>query len=93
MADMRKLDALSAEIADRRELPAGTMGQVRVTLSGSRSALVENHRGLAAYSRERVEVKTGAAGTLRIEGAALELCAMDRAALLVTGRILSVGFV
>ena len=92
MQGKEKLDALRAEIADRLELPAGAVGIIKVTISGHGSALIENHRGLAAYSRERVEVNISD-GRLRIGGEALELDAMDGDALLVTGRILSVGFV
>ena len=60
---------------------------------GHRSrALIEDHRGLAGYSRERIEVNGGRT-RLVINGEALELTAMDREALLVTGCILSVEFV
>ena len=92
MQGKEKLDSLCSEIADRLDLPAGAVGIIKVTLSGRSRALIENHRGLAAYSRERVEVNASD-GRLRIDGEALELEAMDREALLVTGRILSVGFV
>ena len=76
---------LRETLADRFELPAGAAGVVK----GTRRALVEDHRGLASYSRERIEVNAGA-HRVRIIGEALELAAMDREALLVTGRILSV---
>ena len=54
-------------------------------------ALIEQHRGLAGYTHERIEV-LGGRTRLIINGEALELAAMDREALLVTGRILSVEF-
>ena len=76
----------AADIADRLDLPAGV---TRVTLSGRGRALIEEHRGLAAYTSERVEVRT-ALGALSIDGEGLRLAARDRDALLVTGRILSV---
>ena len=81
--------ALREEIADRLNLPAGAAGVVRVTLMGARRALIEDHRGIASYSRERVEINAGA-HRVCIDGEGLELEAMDREALLVTGRILSV---
>ena len=84
-------EAVREEIADRLELPAGAAGVVKVTLMGSRRALIEQHRGLVGYTIERVEVKSGS-GLVRIHGEGLELTAMDREALLVTGRILSVEF-
>ena len=80
---------LRETLADRFELPAGAAGVVKVTLMGTRRVLIEDHRGLASYSRERIEVNAGA-HRVRIIGEALELAAMDREALLVTGRILSV---
>ena len=83
-----KLSRLAAELADRLELPAGTAGVMRLTLLGGGRALVENHRGIALCTRERVEVRTGA-GLVRIDGEALSLDALNREALLVTGRILS----
>ena len=78
-----------ADAAEKLELPAGTAGLARVTLMGPRRALVENHRGLAAYSPERVDVQT-VSGGVSVTGEGLELEAMDAGALLVTGRILSV---
>ena len=51
----------------------------------------EDHRGLAGYTGQRIDVNVGR-GRLVIHGEALRLKAMDREALLVTGRILSVEF-
>ena len=72
------------EIADRLEL---------YTLTGvaREPALIEDHRGLAGYTGQRIDVNVGR-GRLVIHGEALRLKAMDREALLVTGRILSVEF-
>ena len=86
---MPKSDALREEIAEWLNLPAGAAGVVKVTLLGARRALVEEHRGLLGYSRERIEID-GGAHRVCIDGEGLELEAMDREALLVTGRILSV---
>ena len=77
------------DIADRLSLPAEAAGLMKVTVMGRSRALIEDHRG---YSRERIEVNGGRT-RLVINGEALELTAMDREALLVTGRILSVEFV
>ena len=60
------------EIAARFDLPAEAAGCFKLTLVGSGRALVENHRGLGEYTRERVDVRAPA-GTVRIEGEALEL--------------------
>ncbi len=80
------------DIADRLSLPAEAAGLMKVTVMGRSRALIEDHRGLAGYTRERIEVNGGKT-RLIINGEALELTAMDREALLVTGRILSVEFI
>lgn len=79
------------EIADRLELPAGAAGLVKLTVMGSSRALIEDHRGLAGYTSRRIDVNAGRT-RLVIHGEGLTLAAMDREALLVTGRILSVEF-
>ena len=52
---------------------------------------LEDHRGLAGYTSQRIDVNAGRM-RLTIHGEGLQLAAMDREALLVTGRILSVEF-
>ena len=77
------------EIAERFDPPPETLAQVpRVTLSGNRRVVVENHRGLLAYSNEMIEVAGGRL-RVRIVGDGLCLRAMDAATLLVTGKIQS----
>ena len=66
-------------------------GLLKLTVMGRGRALIEQHRGLAGYTHERIEV-LGGRTRLIINGEALELAAMDREALLVTGLILSVEF-
>ena len=70
---------------------AGAAGLVKLTVMGRSRALIEDHRGLAGYTGQRIDVNVGR-GRLVIHGEALRLKAMDREALLVTGRILSVEF-
>lgn len=82
---------LREDIAERLDLPAEAAGLLKVTVMGRGRALIEQHRGLAGYTRERIEV-LGGRTRLVINGEGLELAAMDREALLVTGRILSVEF-
>ena len=78
------------EIAERFDLPPETRAQVpRVTLSGNRRVVVENHRGLLEYGEDTVEVAGGRI-RVRIHGTELQLRAMDRNDLVITGRILSV---
>lgn len=76
------------DIAERFELPAETAGVVKMTVVGRHRMLVENHKGILEYARDRIEVSGGKL-RIRIIGDGLELCAMDRDALLVTGTIVS----
>lgn len=39
------------DIADRLSLPAEAAGLMKVTVMGRSRALIEDHRGLAGYSR------------------------------------------
>ena len=80
---MPKSDALREEIAERLNLPAGAAGVVKVTLLGARRALVEEHRGLLGYSRERIEID-GGAHRVCIDGEGLELEAMLKGTALET---------
>ena len=81
--------AFREEIADRLDLPAEAAGCLKLTLLGSRRALVESHRGISLYSPECIEVQ-GRGALARIRGEGLSLAAMDRESLLVRGRILCV---
>ncbi len=76
--------------AQRLDLPAESMAAVpRLTVTGRRQALVENHKGLIAYSDDCIEI-AGGHMHLRIRGAALQLVAMDQDDLLISGTISAV---
>ncbi len=77
-------------LANRLDLPAEVVaGAPRVTLTGTDRALVENHRGLLAFTESEVRVAGRTAG-VRIRGDGLLLQAMDGEMLLVAGRIFGV---
>ena len=78
------------KLARRTDLPADIVaGTPKVTLTGAEQVLVENHRGILAYTDGLVEV-TGRGGLIRIRGEKLLLRAMDSEMLLVTGNIFGV---
>ena len=78
------------DLADRFDLPAEALAGVpRITLTGSGRVLIENHRGLLAYTGELVEVSGGRL-RIRIRGDGLTLRAMDQDSLLITGTIFGV---
>ena len=73
--------------AEKLALPADSMAALpRVTLTGRRQLLVEEHKGLSRYEEDCVELKLGAF-RLRVSGSELRLAAMDRGAVLLTGSI------
>ena len=80
---------LIEEITERFDLPAETAGLPKVTITGGRQVLVENHKGLLEYSGEQIEINGGRL-RVRIRGTGLELRAMSRELVLVTGQIFGV---
>lgn len=81
---------LREKLARGADLPADIVaGTIKVTLTGAEQALVENHRGILAYTDGLVEIN-GKGILLRIRGEKLLLRAMDSEMLLVTGRIFGV---
>ena len=77
---------------DTFDLPGEvTLDLPRLTVTGGRRVVVENHQGLMDYSPECIVV-TGGKVTLRIIGDALELRAMSAEALLISGNVFRVEF-
>ncbi|MBQ6402436.1 MAG: YabP/YqfC family sporulation protein [Oscillospiraceae bacterium] len=73
--------------AERLEIPTfGLHGLPRLTLTGNRQLLVEQHRGLTRYSSDVIELALQK-GRIRIEGNNLRLVAMDKEAVLIAGEI------
>ncbi len=60
--------------------------QPLVELAGDRRVLIENHRGVVQYSREKICVKVRY-GTVAVCGCGLELSRMTREQLVISGRI------
>lgn len=84
---------LPEETAEKFDLPADAVAGVpKITITGKARVLVENHKGLLGYEEELVEVNGGRIRIL-IHGADLELRAMNRNDLVVTGQIMSVEFI
>ena len=77
---MGRLSDIPLEIAERLDYPAESVAGVpKLTVTGRRRALVENHHGLLAYSRECIIIDGGRA-------------AMDSAAVLISGTIVCAEF-
>ena len=84
---MKRLSDIPLEIAERLDLPAESVAGVpKLTVTGRRRALVENHCGLLEYSHECIVVDGGRVRVC-IRGTNLQLVAMDSTALLISGTI------
>lgn len=72
------------------DLPSEPMpGQPLVEVSGDCRVLIENHRGVTQYGRERICVKVKY-GQVAVQGCGLELARMTKEQLIICGRIDSV---
>lgn len=87
---VKKLYELPEELADRLDIPEDLLHPAsKLTVTAGRRVLVENHRGVLEYGRERILVKL-ARGRLSVEGSELRLVAMNREELLIAGRVRTV---
>ena len=66
-------------------------GVPKVTVSGNHRVLVENYRELTKYSRELIEINGGRT-VVRIHGENMEITAMRRVDIMITGQIFSAEF-
>ena len=72
---------------DQLDLPGETLpGQVLVEITGENRVLIEHHRGVQEYTRERIGVKVKY-GVVQINGKCLELRYMTKEQLVVSGKI------
>lgn len=80
-------------LADGADLPLEPLPGLPIAeLAGDRRLLIENHRGVTEYSRERISVKVKY-GQLRVCGCGLELARMSKEQLVIRGRIDSVNLI
>ena len=83
---MKKHAVSAADLADRLSLPAQALGELKLTVTGDRQVLVENHRGLELVTQELIELKWNK-GRLRLYGTGLLIAAASKAQLLVSGKL------
>lgn len=84
--------SLPLEVAERFELPAQALsGVAKLTITGARRAVIEDHKGLLALEEDLVAVDGGRV-TIRLHGEGLQLRAMDKSELVITGEIFSAEF-
>ena len=90
---MKKWKELPYDLAVQLSLPTELSAWTgRLTVTGGKTALIEDHRGIIEYSDTRIVVSAGR-GKIIISGTGLKLTAMNRGELLVNGRIQSAEWV
>lgn len=84
---MGKGERIWAHLAETADLPGESVpGQSVLELMGENRILIEHHRGVQEYSREKIGVKVGF-GSVIICGCGLELVHMTKEQLVIRGRI------
>ena len=74
-------------LADGIDLDAEPIPGVPVVeLAGDRRVLIERHRGVTEYSKERIGIRVGY-GTVCVSGCGLELTKMTADQLIISGQI------
>ena len=86
MIDMKNRRSFSDALADRLELPGEALGELKLSVTGGRRTLVENHRGLLICTEERIALRSRR-GTLSLSGSGLRIEAMNERELLIVGRL------
>lgn len=80
-------------LAERADLPSEPLPGMSVAeLAEDRRLLIENHRGVTEYSRERISVKVKF-GQIRVCGVGLELARMTKEQLVICGRIDTISLI
>lgn len=73
--------------AEAAGLPIETdSGILKITMLGQKRALIENHRGVYAYTEQGIML-TGPEGIVHVRGSGLEILELDRERMLVEGCI------
>lgn len=78
-------------LADIIQVPSDALGCFKLSLFGKNRLLLENHRGIASYGGELIEIGTGSA-KLAVRGQGLCIAAMDKRDMLISGSIQALEF-
>lgn len=89
----KKQSSFLDRAADILDLPSEAVtGDTRVTVTGSKQVMVENHKGLLEYGKDEIDVNCGKI-ILKIKGENLEIRAMNAQELMITGQMFGVEYV
>lgn len=87
---MKQRKGILDRIADKTDLQEEPFpGQPVVELYGQRRILIEHHRGVTEYGKERICIRMGY-GQLCISGSCLEVAKMTAEHLVIVGKIASI---
>lgn len=87
---MDRRSGIFGKLADGVDLPGEAIpGQPLVELSGDRRVLIENHRGVTEYRKDRIGIQVSY-GQITVCGSGLELVRMSKEQLVIRGRIDSI---
>ena len=87
-----KKDIFLEKAADVLDLPEEVVaGMPRITVTGCRRVMVENHKGILEYGDREIQINGGRM-VLILRGSGLELKSLNTTELLVTGRLTDMEF-
>ena len=90
MCPLKKKSQVLIGLADRFDLPEETISaQSKLSVTGRRQVLLENHQGSLEFGTERIVVRT-IEGNLVFYGSGLKLIGMNRQELLLGGELQNV---
>lgn len=87
-----KKDNFLEKAADIFDLPGEVVaGMPRITVTGCRRVLVENHKGILEYGTDEIHINGGKM-VLILRGSGMELRSLNPTELLITGRLSGMEF-
>lgn len=92
MGFSEKKDNFLDKAAEIFDIPGEVVaGMPRITVTGCRRVLVENHKGILEYGSEEIHINGGRM-VLKLRGRGMELRSLNNTELLITGRISGMEF-
>ena len=90
---MKEKGSWLQRLMDEMDLPGESLpGETLIEIAGDRRVLVENHRGVTEYGREKIQIRIKC-GYLWVCGRNLEMIRMTRQQLIITGHIDGVNLI
>lgn len=83
---MKRAQSFAEALSERLMLPGELLGELKISVVGTRRVLIENHQGLLLCTPELISVR-GGRGSLSLRGSELRIEAMNERDLLICGRI------